>query len=558
MRTAEYSIKEMRTLLDSMSGMYDLARIVDPTECRVLKLHDDEKLSMSERCYGVWRSDSRCIECSSAAACRTGCHQTKSERFQDQIFHIQSNPVKLRLPDGDTMDAVVELISIQKEQTQDDGAVNDREAENADGRAYRYEALHDAMTKTLKADAFYQLVREKLTDSPDEGWVMVTADIMEFRLVNSLFGVEKGNDVLFRTAKLLRAVAEEGEGLCGRLGADQFSLFLPRRNYREETLRETAQTLSESFSSGIFTLCVHFGVYEIANASVPVSVMCDRANMALRTIHGDLRSDVSYFDDTIMKKRMVEQEIISGFEDALKAGQFQMYLQPLMQEDGTLFCAEALARWVRPDGTVVLPAGFIDTLERAGLIHELDAEIWEQAVRLLRRWQDQGRKEIAISVNMSAKDFYCLDVYKVLTELTGKYGVDSSRLRLEITESALIENPESTYPVIAKLQEAGFLVEIDDFGKGQSSLSLLKDIKADILKIDMGFLRETDNRTRSRIILRSVIGMANSLGMQVITEGVEKRAQMQALSDMGCRHFQGFYFSRPLPVEEFERKFVGD
>ena len=163
---------------------------------------------------------------------------------------------------------------------------------------------------------------------------------------------------------------------------------------------------------------------------------------------------------------------------------------------------------------------------------------------------------LTISVNLSAKDFYSIDVYRLLTELVDKYGVDSRKLRLEITETALLDEPEKTDEVVSRLQEKDFLVEIDDFGKGHSSLSLLKDIRADVLKIDMSLLREIEKKQRSRIILESVISMANSLGMEVTTEGVETEQQLRSLTAMGCEHFQGFYFSQPIPVEEFEMRYA--
>lgn len=200
----------------------------------------------------------------------------------------------------------------------------------------------------------------------------------------------------------------------------------------------------------------------------------------------------------------------------------------------------------------MLPGDFVETLEYAGLIQKLDLYIWEQAVRQLSLWRGTDKARLTISVNMSAKDFYSLDVYEALNGLCEKYGVDCGQLRLEITETALLVEPEKSDAVVSKLRARGFLVEIDDFGKGYSSLSLLKDIHADVLKIDMSFLREIRDRQRSRTILESVINMAGQLGMDVVTEGVETETQLAALTSMGCRHFQGFYFSRPVPVEAFE------
>ena len=156
---------------------------------------------------------------------------------------------------------------------------------------------------------------------------------------------------------------------------------------------------------------------------------------------------------------------------------------------------------------------------------------------------------------MSAKDFYSIDVDQVLTELVSRYQVPSSSLRVEITETVLLENPDNVNQVILRLRQKGFLVEIDDFGKGWSSLGLLKDIHADLLKIDMSLIREIENKPRSRTILESIIGMAVSLGMDVISEGVETDTQLNLVRDMGCRYFQGYYFSRPIPVTEFETKY---
>ena len=553
-RAAEYTGTEMKNLLDSVSGMYDMARVVDPIECRILEFAEDGTISRKERCYGIWKADQKCVNCTSALACRTGCHQEKAEAFNDKVYHVQSNPVRLKLPDGGAYDAVVELVSIETESAEN-SAANDRAAENKNQRAARYHALHDTLTKVLNAGAFAELSREAVVKNPDQPRVMVTSNIMDFRLVNTLFGSRRGNELIVRNAEVMERIAAAGHGLCGRLGGDQFALFLPEESFREETLAEAARELREEFSSGFYTCCVHFGVYEVKDASIPVSVMCDRANTALRTIRDNPRETVARFDETMMRKSLFEQEIISGFEKALAEGQFRMYLQPLVTGEGRVVGAEALARWQRPDGAVITPGEFIGTLEHAGLIHRLDRYIWECAVKKLAEWTGTDRENLTISVNMSAKDFYSEDVYQILTDLTERYGVPCGRLRVEITETALLEDPDSSNAVIAKLRQEGFVVEIDDFGKGFSSLGLLKDIQADVLKIDMSLLREIENKPRSRTILESIVRMAESLQMNVVAEGVETESQLRSLEAMGCRLFQGYYFSCPVTAEEFEQRF---
>ena len=552
MKPTEYTIAGMKAFLQEASGKYDLVRVVDPIECRILDLHEDGRVSMTESCYGIWNAEQKCINCSSAAACRTGCHQEKAEQFQDNVYFIQSDPVKLKLSDGSIFDAVVELVNVEKESGQN---ANPREEENVGTRAAHYFASHDSLTNVLNADAFYEMSRDRIISSPHTSWVLMTGNIMNFRLINTLFGVIKGNEVLVKTASMLREISEDSSGLCGRLGGDQFALLIPQTSYREETLLHIAQTLEQEFESGIYTFCIHFGVYKIDDPSLPVSVMCGRANSALHMIREDLTHTVAYFDDAIMEKMLLEQKVLCSFDEALQSGQFKMYLQPLVDGKGSTFSAEALARWCKPDGTMIMPGDFIETLENAGRIQDLDMYIWEQAVQQLSRWKGTKREHLTISVNMSAKDFYSIDVYEVLTRLTAKYGVENCKLRLEITETALLVEPEKSDEVVSRLRKAGFIVEIDDFGKGFSSLSLLKNIQADVLKIDMFFLHEINDKARSRTILQSIIRMADALGMEVISEGVETKQQHDTLMQMGCSNFQGYFFSRPIPVEEFETRF---
>ena len=552
MRPAEYTVEELKTFLKEMSEKYALARVVDPIECRIIELKDDGRINMNESCYGIWNSEQKCINCSSALACRTGCHQEKAEHFKDNYYFVQSNPVKLKLSNGSVYNAVVELVNVEKES---DVAANNREAENVGTRAAHYLAHHDSLTNVLNSDAFYELARGMIKNSPGKSWVMITSNIMNFRLVNTMFGDQKGNEVLTRTASMLREISESSRGLCGRLGSDQFAVLIPRSTYKEERLTSIAHTLAETYNSGIYKFHIHFGVYEIDDSSIPVSVMCGRANSALRTIREDMIRTVAYFDDAILQKIVMEQTVLGSFEEALDSGQFRMYLQPLVREDGSVIGAEALARWYRPDGSMIMPGDFIETLETAGLIHKLDRYMWELAVKQLSLWKGTEKQNLTISVNVSAKDFYSIDVAHVMTELVEKYDVDSHMLRLEITETALLGSPKKCESIVAGLRQRGFLVEIDDFGKDNSTLSFLKDIRADVLKIDMSFLQEIKDSERNQVILKSVITMADSLGMDVITEGVETEEQLRILTAMGCNLFQGYLFCRPVPVDVFEMKY---
>ena len=554
MKKAQYTAKEMNELLKNMSGMYDLARIVDPIECRIIKINDDGTINMNQKCYGIWNAGTKCSHCSSAVACKTSCHQEKSEYFDDKVFHIQSNPVTLTLPDGGAYEAVVELVNID-EDIKDTRSINDRADENIDYKAARYQLVHDEMTKLLNPGPFYEISRQMIVDNPDSSWMMISADIMNFRFVNTLFGEQKGNELLVATAKAINKLAVNEKGICGRLGGDHFALLIRSEDYDERALLDIQKELSASFNCGIYSYIIHFGAYKIYYSSIPISVMYGRANSALKTIKDSLSETIAYFDADMQHRILFEQEVISSFSKAIKEEEFQIYLQPLADHDGKIFGAEALARWVRPGKEMIMPGDFIEILEQANLIHELDAYIWECAVKQLVKWKGSRYEDLFISVNMSAKDFFSMDVYEVLTKLIDKYQIDPEKLRLEITETCLLEEPKESNKIITRLKDRGFLVEIDDFGKGFSSISMLKQIHADVLKVDMSLLQEINSKTRSRIILKSIINMAYELGMDVITEGIETKEELSELLAMGCRHFQGFYISKPIPISEFENRF---
>ncbi|WP_337571367.1 EAL domain-containing protein [Mitsuokella jalaludinii] len=258
-----------------------------------------------------------------------------------------------------------------------------------------------------------------------------------------------------------------------------------------------------------------------------------------------------------MSDRIRDRAILSRFSDALGRGEVQLYLQAQVGAgDRHVIGAEALSRWVCEDGRVIPPAVFIPILEEHGKIWQLDYHIWEMACRLLKSWKDDPVfGSYRISVNISVKDIYYLDLYEVFTHLTEEYKIDPEHLELEITETVFMDKPKEAIALIQRLKEYGFTIAIDDFGSGYSSLSFLKDIQADILKIDMEFLRKTEHQERSRIILRSIVALARELGMPTVVEGVETSQQVRDLTQIGCDIFQGFYYSRPVPVADFEERF---
>ena len=305
-----------------------------------------------------------------------------------------------------------------------------------------------------------------------------------------------------------------------------------------------------------FQVIAYAGVYQIVERDLLVSVMCGRARLALNTVKGNRRKKVAYYDNVLRDNILYEQELSKELEEAIAKEHLQMYLQPQANADEKIIGAEALIRWNHPERGTLGPDVFIPIFERNGLITEVDKYMWEAACKQLRKWMDEGKREVYISVNISPKDFYFVDVYQSFVNLLEKYRIEPKQLKLEITESAVMMDFESHRELINKLRSLGFVVEMDDFGSAYSSLNMLKDIDVDVMKLDMGFLQQSQNTERGKTILRMVIGLSKQLGIPVISEGVETREQLQFLQELGCEMFQGFYLGRPMDVQSFESKYL--
>lgn len=432
---------------------------------------------------------------------------------------------------------------------------NDRTQMYESWEQEKYKASHDSLTGLLNRDQFYEDVHDMVNKYPDTTFYLICSNIKDFKFINEIFGMEKGNQVLIKQAKLMVSNPSE-RTICARLMNDRFALCLPREEFDEKRVADSIEELQREFTGNSFHLHTYIGVYEIRDRDEAVRVMVDKANIAADTIKNDFDCCVAYYDGHLLEISIEQRRLLGEFEPALQKDEFAMYLQPQVNCDGVAKGAEALVRWVHPSRGILTPYAFIDILENAGLIYKLDLYIWEKAAQKLAEWKEKGYGSYHISVNISTKDFYIIDIYETFTGLISKYDIPASKLHLEITETTLMTDFEKNMNIIHKLQDAGFRVEIDDFGSGYSSLNMLKDISADVLKIDMGFLRESENEVKGQDILESIITLASKIGMDVITEGVETKKQLDMLTMMGCHEFQGYYFSKPVPVSEFEEKYM--
>lgn len=430
----------------------------------------------------------------------------------------------------------------------------DRTEEIEKFREEHHRITHDKLTGLFNREYFFEAVEKQLAATPDVRYSMVCSNIKGFKLYNDLYGVEKGDEVLKVEAQLLKQNAGEAN-VYGRISGDEFAILVPTESFRADKFIESVNLMKKRFSSTQYQMHIYVGVYDIDSRTEPVSVMCDKAKLAIESHREDYNAVLTYYDRKLLDMSLYERKIVGEFDRALENKEFCMFLQPQIASDGKVLGAEALVRWQHPERGLVFPGDFIEVFEKTGLIYRLDRYMWELAAAKLREWKDSGRENLHISVNISAKDFYYMDIYREMTGLVEQYGIAPANLKLEITETVLMTEMRNQMDLLERLRKYGFQIEIDDFGSGYSSLNMLKNIDVDVVKIDMGFLDETNRPERGVSILNSIILLIKKLGMGVITEGVETKEQVDSLLDMGCDMFQGYYFAKPMPVAAFEEKY---
>ena len=415
-----------------------------------------------------------------------------------------------------------------------------------------YLATYDELTGIYNKQAFCAKTKEMLLDNPDKNFDLLRINIERFKVLNDLFGESTGDKLLRYIGKFLKEI---NLPLCvsGRLYADNFVVCYEAGKGDSRRMINTLQMVADSFAINNRTI-LSFGLYRIDDKTLPVSVMCDRANMALWKAKGNFKNPYCEYDEKMRQQVLKEQKIINAMEMAIQNKEFTLYLQPKYDiEKGTIIGAEALVRWISLENGFISPGDFIPVFENNGFVYEVDKFIWEESCRYLRKWLDEGREVHPISVNVSRIDLYDPKLVQHLVDLREKYQLPSQYLELEITESAYTEDPEQIITITRQLREAGFVILMDDFGTGYSSLNMLKDIQIDVLKLDMGFLKSSDYSAKGGNILTAILKMAESLKMQTIAEGVETKEQVEFLKSIGCKYVQGFYYSKPLPVGEFEK-----
>lgn len=424
-----------------------------------------------------------------------------------------------------------------------------------------YRVSYDEMTGVFNKQAFYQHARRMMIDNPDKQFRLLRANVARFKVINELLGEEEGDKLLKEIGSFL---SNMNLPLCvsGRLYSDHFVICFSADDEVLNRIMYSLRYVASSFNLRHRTV-LNFGLYDIDDINIPIGVMCDRANIALIRAKEDFNNPYRKYDDEMRRQMVVEQEILNVLDKAFDEREFLVYLQPKYETNGeTLIGAEALVRWNHAEkneegekvNRFISPADFVPVFERNGLIYDLDKYIWEETCRLIWRWLKDGYDVKPISVNVSRVDLYDPGLVDFLVDLRERYEIPHDLLELELTESAYTNDPIQIIQVTDRLKEAGFTILMDDFGSGYSSLNMLKDVHVDVLKLDMGFLRSQDQSGRGGNILSAVVGMAKSLKLYVIAEGVEFLEQVEFLRSIGCYRVQGYYYSKPLPTEEYVKR----
>lgn len=414
-----------------------------------------------------------------------------------------------------------------------------------------YEATHDKLTGLFTKEHLFNAIRSNLDNKKDIDYSIAYFDIKDFKMVNDIFGKDVGDNVLVRVANWIRENARDN-WIYGRIGGDAFGICFPTKQVRLPLIEDKLAKFVISNGTIDQHILMHVGIFRVNDPSIDVSIMFDRAHLAQTSIKNEYNTHIAIYDDKMRDQVLWGQKISTELSDAIKQRQIVPYLQPIVDNEGVIIGAEALVRWIHPKEGFLPPFTFIPIFEKNGMIADVDKYIWRCACEILSSWTGEKEK-LFISVNISPKDFYFMDVYAEIKNLVDEFGIDPARLRIEITETVMMTDAESRMAILSKFRDSGFIVEMDDFGSGYSSLNQLKDMPLDVLKIDMKFLSKAQNNNKAETILRNILRLSNDLGLFSLTEGVETEDQYMKLNEMGCNLFQGYYFAKPMSVTDYEK-----
>ncbi|MBR3524510.1 MAG: EAL domain-containing protein [Lachnospiraceae bacterium] len=419
-------------------------------------------------------------------------------------------------------------------------------------------AEKDELTELFTREFFQEYVRQ--VDSYDEAADdAIVINIEHFHMINEMFGRETGDEVLKKLAGMLLRVFGNGTCIGCRPDADYFYLYVDHRDSYDDAFAGLSEELAGY--SHIPKIRIRAGIYQNVDKHVSIEDRFDHAKLACDRIRGDYTKQISYYSKELNEADLYHERLINDIDDAIANRDLIVFYQPkygIQSEKPVLRSAEALIRWKHPELGMISPGDFIPLFESNGLIQKLDHYVWREAAARIRDWKDRFGYTLPVSVNVSRVDIYDPELEQGLLKIMEENGLSTNELMLEITESAYADDAKGLTEVIKSLRERGFRIEMDDFGTGYSSLNMITSIPIDVLKIDMSFIRNMNKDEKSRKLVELVMDIAKFIKVPAVAEGVEDESQLNALKEMGCELIQGYYFSRPVPPEEFEKFIIAE
>ncbi len=410
----------------------------------------------------------------------------------------------------------------------------------------------DHLTGLFNREYFYRYAGQYDAYHPHESADAVVVDISHFHMINERHGKVYGDEMLKRVGRELRALMGASGGIACRREADTFLVYGPHRaDYADFLDRLSAAAGGESRGR----IRLRLGVYADVDKSIDMERRFDHAKMAADSIRNDFNTAIACYDISLHEKEMYAERLLDDFQEAIDQKQFQVYFQPkydIRPDSPVLYGAEALVRWKHPELGMISPGVFVPLFESNGLVRDLDHYVWREAAAQLRDWKQRLGFCVPVSVNVSRVDMMDPELTDTLRGLIADSGLSFTDLHLEITESAYTQDAAQIIATVSRLRDMGFVIEMDDFGSGYSSLNMISTLPIDALKLDMQFIRTAFSEKGNTRMLEITVDIARALGVPMIAEGVETEEQMLKLKEFGCDVVQGYYFARPMPAGEFE------
>ena len=418
----------------------------------------------------------------------------------------------------------------------------------------------DSLTGLLNLDYFLRYVRMYDQHYNDVAMDAIVLDVNRFHMLNERYGKQYGDSVLARIGQRVRGISRKIGGVCCRREADVFLIYCPHNEDYESILNQASEGLvDEDVSKNRVRL--RMGVYSEVDKSIQIDRRFDYAKTAANSVRSGYQMAIGIYDTKMHEAELYRERLLEDFKPSLESNRFMVYFQPkfdIRPKSPVLASAEALVRWDHPELGIISPGVFIPLLEDNGLILDLDQFVWRETAARIRDWKDRFGLAVPVSVNVSRIDMLSPNLKSIFKEILETYELNADDLMLEITESAYTGDSDQVISTAKELRGMGmgFRIEMDDFGTGYSSLGMLSRLPIDALKLDMSFVRSAFGKTRDVRMIELIIDIADYLHVPVVAEGVETEEQYMVLKAMGCDYVQGYYFSRPVPHEEFDRFIV--